>query len=188
MDLSTAVRQALLANELSNNAAAAYRFSNAGASSGLSFGATQLDVSHNSAAVKCLQECGFTAAEIIQLKNKSGDWKSLSPRLLAHAAIVDKYDTAQIKGCLDHVLTVAQSRKFSFANDEAIVHAADYHNQFFMATAGKMANALAELGRAVTPQDIYQVIEETPWDKKDPEDVKRRYNNIARLMGGAVVA
>lgn len=70
MDLLKAVCKALLANELSNNAAAAYRFSDASERSGLSFGITQLDVSHNPAAVRCLKECGFSEQEIAHLKMK----------------------------------------------------------------------------------------------------------------------
>ncbi|MCM0081798.1 hypothetical protein L4X63_09370 [Geomonas sp. Red32] len=183
MDPYVATKKALLANELSNNLRAAYRFSDAkGGNSGLSFGITQLDVSNNSAAVKCLVECGFTPSEIAQLKSKSGDLTALSAKLAAHATVVDKYDQAQIKECVDHVMTVAKSRGFTFANDEAIVHAADYHNQFFMSNGGKMANALVNLGRPVVSTDILNEALATLWGKKEPGDVKRRYSNIAMIF------
>ena len=180
MSLIETLRKAIFANELSSNANAIYRFSNASEASGLSFGISQLDVGHNSAAVKCLQECGFTEAEIADVKAKRGG--GLSAKLKANMAIVDKYDDAQISYCLDHVLTVAKSRRITFANDEAIIHAADYHNQFYMSTNGKMANALVALGRPVTAQDILKIKLSTAWGQKEPGDVNRRYNNIVRIM------
>jgi hypothetical protein len=183
MDLYAQLRQALLFNELSGNCAAAYRFSDAGGNSGLSFGVTQLDVKNNTDAVRCLQEIGFSAQEIVQLKAKSGDWHALSAKLAGHKATVDKYDMAQIKECLDHVTTVAKARRFSFADDLAIIHAADYNNQFYMSTNGTMAVALLNLNRPVTGKDIYDIKLKMPWGKKDPEDVNRRYNNIQKLFG-----
>lgn len=182
MSLLETFKKAIFANELSSNENAIYRFSNASEASGLSFGISQLDITHNSAAVQCLKECGFSDAELAQLAHKGGGWKALSGKLAANKAIVDKYDAAQIKECLDHVLTVAKSRRITFANDEAIVHAADYHNQFYMSTTGKMANDLVTLGRPVTPEDILNIKLQTAWGKKEPGDVRRRYNNIARIM------
>lgn len=187
MSLLESTRLALLANELSGNAHAAYRLANASKKSGLSFGATQLDISHNSSAVACLQECGFNPEEIQQMKNKGGDLAAFNLRLAAHSEIIDRYDTAQIKYCLDHVMTVAKTRGIDFANDEAVIHLADYHNQFYLSTVGKMSNALVNLGRPVTSRDILNVILDTAYAKESKdnrEDVERRYNNIARLMGG----
>ena len=84
-------------------------------------------------------------------------------------------------------MTVARSRRIEFADDAAIVHAADYHNQFYMSGAGKMATALVALGRPVNGNDILTVKLQTKWGQEDPDDVKRRYNNIARLMGGNTI-
>lgn len=181
MKLLDALRKALLLNELSGNEKAAYRFSDASKESGLSFGVTQLDVSHNPTAVKCLRECGFTDGEIARLMKKQLA-AELSQRLAAHAEIIDRYDAAQIKECLDHVLLIARARKFTFANDEAILQAADYNNQFYMSTNGKMARALSTLDRPVTAEDILHVKLGTLWGQKRPDDVYRRYNNIKNLM------
>ena len=180
MSIHEAFRQALLLNELSGNVNAAYRFSDASHESGLSFGVCQFDVSHNTVAVKCLREIGFTEDEIAAVKKKAGG--GLSEKLAAHKAIIDRYDAAQIKECLDHVLTIAKSRKITFASDEALLHAADYDNQYYMSNNGKMASALAALGRPVEPLDILNVKLKTAWGQKRPDDVKRRYNNIAKLM------
>src|SRR6266540_589246 len=86
----------ILLNEDSGNPAVALRFSNASSKSGLSFGGTQLDIAHNGQAVACLRECGFSQEEIAGLQAKTVDWHALSPRLTAHADIIEKYDTAQL--------------------------------------------------------------------------------------------
>lgn len=188
MLLREALRHALLLNELSGNANAAYRFSQAeGGTSGLSFGLTQLDLNNNQAASQCLKECGFTGGEIMDLKNKTADHHALSAKLVAHKEVIDRYDGLQLDSCLDHVMNVAKSRRLTFANDEAVIHLADYHNQYYLSTAGKMSIALASLGRPVTAKDILEVKLDTTWGKTHPADVKRRYNNIARLMGGATL-
>lgn len=182
MEQKLALRLAFIANELGGNAAAAYHFADAGPTSGLSFGITQLDVSHNPSAVKCLRECGFTPVEIDLLKRKAGG--GLSAKLAQHTSIVDRYDDAQITDCLNHVMSVSQEQHFSYADDEALIHAADYHNQFYLSTSGPMARYLAGLGRPVTGEDVLALKLTTAWGKKRPDDVHRRYDNIVRIMRG----
>ena len=178
MDLLQKVRQALFLNELDGNPRALYRFSDAGGKSGLSFGLCQLDASNNEMAVACLRECGFTETEIAQVKRKAA--ADLNAKLAAASAVIDKYDNAQVEECLHHVIDVATVRGFEFADDEAIVHAADYHNQFFMSRDGKMAMHLAGLDKPVTGEDIRDFKLQLAWGKKRPDDVKRRYDNVVK--------
>ena len=181
MNLRKAVEEALFLNELDGNPNAIYRFSDAGGKSGLSFGRCQYDVENNATAVKCLQECGFTASEIAALKNKHADLAVLNAKLKAAADVVDRYDAIQVSECLNHVMTVARTRGFSYADDLAIVMAADYHNQFYMSTSGKMAMHLAGVGRAVTAEDIHKFKLTLPWGKKRLDDVERRYRNVLKV-------
>jgi hypothetical protein len=184
MDLREAFEKAIIANELSNHITAAYRLSRAtGGTSGYSFGVTQLDISNNPAAAICLAECGFTPSEIATLKTSIVVTKPFDARLLAHATIIDKYDDRQLDECLHHVLDLAITRRFSFADDFAIVVAADYHNQLNMSRNGRLASFCVALGRPVAGQDIYQLKMSIDWGKEEPEDVDRRYNNIAKIFG-----
>lgn len=179
-------RKALLINEVENNLDFLYRFTDPDGiktgKSGYSFGLVQFDVLNNSTAIACLKDCGFSPAEIERVKSQTTDIKDLNTKLKAHAAVVDKYDNAQIVECVTHVTAVSAKRGFVFADEEAFVHAADYHNQFYMNENGKMAGFLASLKRPVTAEDIRDFKLSLPWGQKRPDDVKRRYNNIVKLM------
>ncbi|WP_298438008.1 hypothetical protein [Geobacter sp.] len=188
MDVRTALEKAIIANELSGNLAVAYRFSDPDGlrtgKSGYSFGRCQFDIFNNGRAIQCLLECGFTPAEIDRLKRQNGPIADLNAKLRAAAAIVDRYDASEIEHTIAWVREVCGARGITFANDEALVHACDYHNQFGMQAGGKAVTCLAALHRPVTAGDIKAYKLATAWGKKRPDDVERRFDNIVRIMRG----
>ena len=188
MDLWTAVEKSIVANELGSDLQAAYRFSDPDGihtgKSGWSFGIVQYDINNNPSAARCLAQCGFTPDEIAALKAQTiDDMWSMDARLREHKQIIDKWDDLQIDECLHHVQDVADQRGFKYADDFAICSAADYHNQIYMSLKGRLASFCAGLGRKVTGADIYALKMSIEWGQKRPDDVDRRYNNIARIFG-----
>jgi hypothetical protein len=189
MNLHEGFEKSIIENEMEGNVAAAYRFSDCdgvhNGKSGWSFGITQIDLDANPMlAHSCLVACGFSLAEIAALQAQTvADMKPMNARLKAAAITVDKYDDRQLDYCLDHVQEVAAQRGFTYADDFAVVCAADYSNQIGMGLNGGLAGHLLALGRPATGQDIYNYKLTIPWGEKRPDDVKRRYNNIARLYG-----
>lgn len=187
MDLSLMLYQAILANELDGNSDAAWRFSdpdgvNRG-KSGWSFGLCQFDVANNPAAILCLRECGFTTDEIARLKNQTmQDMTAMNAKLRAAAWTVKKWDQMQLAECLTVPMTICSASGIVFANDEAKIHVADYHNQFYMSRGGKLHCFLKERMMPIVPEMILQFKLGLPWGKKAPDDVHRRYDNIARLF------
>lgn len=186
MDALQALRLAIVKNEIDDNLAFAYRFSDPDGirtgKSGYSFGRCQFDIANNPSAVTCLRECSFTDADIARLKEQTGSIDDLNAKLRANAAIVDRWDDAHIRGSLEWVRDIARRRKFSYADDEALVHVADYHNQFGMHLHGKAAAYFVSLGRPVTAEDVKTYKLGTLWGRKRPDDVRRRYNNIAKIF------
>lgn len=53
-------------------------------------------------------------------------------KLRAGASIVDRYDTTEIDHTLAWVKEICAVRGITFADDEALIHACDYHNQYGM--------------------------------------------------------
>lgn len=186
MSFTSLFRQALIKNELGGNLALIYRFSDADGvrtgKSGYSFGIVQFDIVNNHRAVECLKECGFTAADIARLKAQSGPIGDLNDKLRAHKEMVDLFDDAQIDATISWVRGISKAAGITYADDEAFIHACDYHNQFNMAPRGKAVTHLSQLARPVTPQDIVEYKLTTTWGKKRPDDVKRRFNNIRKLL------
>jgi hypothetical protein len=180
--LNELFRDLICLNELDGNISAALRFSNASSSSGLSFGLSQLDVTHNDSAVQCLKECGFSNEEIKELQTKSVDWKLFNPRLESHADIIERYDEAQLSHCLDSSLNFALSHGIAISNTSAILASADYINQYGSEGQG-MLDYLHNLNRPFTPEDIlYFKLHNTKYGRENPEDCQRRYNNLMKIV------
>lgn len=186
MHLNDLLRQALIKNELGGNLALVYRFSDADGvrtgKSGYSFGIAQFDIMNNVRAVECLKACGFTEAEIVRLQRQIGPIGDLNDKLAAHKEVVDLFDTAQIDGTIGWVKGISQAAGITYVDEEALIHACDYHNQFDMKPRGKAITCLADLHRPVTAQDILDYKLTTIWGKKRPDDVKRRFDNIHKLF------
>lgn len=186
MQLNDLLRQALIKNELGSNMALVYRFSDADGvrtgKSGYSFGVAQFDIMNNHRAIECLKECGFTDADIARLRAQTGPIGDLNDKLAAHKNVVDVFDTAQIDGTINWVRGISKAAGIVYADNEAVIHACDYHNQYDMKAHGKAIDYLFNLGRPVTGQDIRKYKFTTIWGKKRPDDVDRRYNNIRKLF------
>ncbi len=186
--------KALIANELGNQMALAYRFSDPDGvrtgKSGWSFGIVQFDISNNPNAVLCLRECGFTTDEIAGLRAQTrDDMDAMNLKLLAARDIVDKWDRKQLSECLSWPLTLCSEIGVDFNNEEAFVHIADYHNQFGMSRGGKMYMWLRGLTGPLTSEMVRDFKYTLPWGQKqiakhdpDKDDVLRRYNNIVHIM------
>ena len=174
-----AVAQALIINELSGNRDAAYRFSKASADSGFSFGVCQWDVGHNFEAASILKDCGFSQMEIAWLEKGSLPNRfEYAQRLLAHKAVIDTADLNEFQKIVSWVQEVLTNGGISVADLETFTHLADYHNQFHLDMHGECEQYLKDLGRQVVANDILTFKLETKWGKIDPDDVKRRWNNI----------
>jgi len=183
MTILEATRKALFANELDSNPNYLYRFSDPDGirtgKSGYSFGLVQYDIMNNPVAEKCLKECGFTAQEIDRLKKQNtASVRDLEKKLRANSHIVDRYDNMQVAECVNHVRKHSDRLGVLFDSDEAFVHLADYHNQFYLSPNGKCMNFIAGLRHSVRPEDIKHFKLSLPWGQKRPDDVLRRYNNI----------
>lgn len=187
MDSLSLFRKIILLNELGGDSSHAYRFSDPDGTnrgkSGWSFGLCQFDVANNPAATLCLRECEFTTDEIEGLRRQMIDIAAMNRKLACSKAIVDKWDDRQLAECLTVPLALCQKSGIRFADDEAPLHVADYHNQFYMSRGGKLHQHLLGLGRPVAARDILAFkLGKTPWGQKRPDDVRRRFDNIAKVF------
>ena len=183
--LNELFRLVILANELDNNLNAALSFSDPDGPlgrSGWSFGLCQFDTRHNDAAIECLKECGFTANEIHGIVNQDVNVKLLASKL--NADIVARYDEAQLSRCLYSAMNTATSKGIMVTNTGAILCLADYVNQY-----GSIGNGFAEylntadIDGDVTPAEIQDwKLNHTNYGREHPDDCKRRYNNILRVL------
>lgn len=179
----------IVANELGNDMSLVLKFSDADGvrtgKSGYSFGVSQFDIAHNQSAIECLQECGFTTYEIDILKKQEAtklQMLAYENLLAANSHIVDKWDKAQIKGCLDHSVHLLVSSGLSLWDTQTLYHIADYHNQFYFSNGGKLHKWLMNQQMPITSKMIVDFkLNETAWGKKRPDDVKRRYVNIVEI-------
>lgn len=176
----------LIANELGNQLGLIYKFSDADGvrtgKSGWSFGVVQYDISNNPSAVLALREMGFTTDEIRGLKDQTiDDMAPMNAKLDSHKSIVNKWDAKQIQECLSFPLGLCNEIGLDFLNEEAFLHIADYHNQFYMSRGGKLYNYLKEKNTTITPQMIKDFKLKLPWGKKRPDDVERRFKTISDL-------
>ena len=188
--LAATFRKVILANELSNNLAAALRFSLApGGKSGYSFGVCQLDVSNNPAAAACLRACGFTLEEIEDLKAKTADVRALDPKLVAGAATIELFDDIQLNSCITRSQAILANFKITPADDTALLAIADYNNQYYLSAVNKpgyLVNYLVNLRRPFTALDVLNFkLNDTPYGKSHPEDCKRRYDNLLKVVAAA---
>lgn len=186
----------LVANELGGRLSLVYVFSDAGGQSGLSFGIAQIDVTHSPYALLALRDIGFTTDEITALRNYRQQPFALAvmnDKLAVGRDAVDRWDRKQINDCLTWPLALCTEIGVDFSGEEAFVHVADYHNQFGMSRGGKLYKYLqTAAGLTVTPEMILAFKYTTVYGQKQlaktppaVDDVKRRYDNIVRIMQGA---
>lgn len=184
----------LVANELGNDLSLILKFSDPDGirtgKSGYSFGVSQFDLKNNSLSIQCLQECGFTQLEIQELVNQP----SISDTHMIHytskleqaSEIVERYDHKHMSESLDHVGNLCNTLSGIHLQDmETFYHIADYHNQFHFTKDGKLHTHLKEQKGEITPTTILNFkLNKTEWGQKRPDDVMRRYNNIAAICRG----
>lgn len=176
----------ILANELDNSTAHAYKFSDPdgirAGKSGWSFGVCQFDILNNPRAIDCLRECGFTTDELAGLKAQTiDDMRPMHNKLLANCTVIDRYDDHQLAECLQWPAQLCKQSGIGL-DLSGLIALADYHNQFYMSRGGKMHKHLQGIGRPVTADDIYRFKLILPWGQKRPDDVKRRHNNIIAIL------
>lgn len=160
--------------------------------SGYSFGRSQFDIQNNWKGIHCLEECGFTPAEVTLLFKQNGAVSKLEAKLLANKGIVDKYDTEHIQESINHCLKLVKQCDPSFSpedNIEAFANIVDYHNQFYLSPNGKLhrylKQSVADSGVSVLHEPTLILnfkLNNTKWGRTHPSDIKRRYNNIAKLV------
>ncbi len=180
-------RKIILLNELGGKEHLAYRFSDPDGEhtgkSGWSFGVCQFDIANNNIAILCLKECGFSDVEISLLKKQQiPDMTGMNNRLLANKQIIDKWDTRQIDDCLSRVGSMAKLAPFSFLDEKAFLMAADYHNQFYISKGGQFFTWAKRFIAPISDYDILKYKLNQTWGLKRPDDVKRRYANILKVM------
>lgn len=178
--------EVILLNELGGNKPAASRFSDpdgASGRSGWSFGLCQFDTKHNDAAIDCLVDCGFSDEEIRGIVNQTVDVKPFAARLIAHASIIEKYDTEQLSRCLNNALNAVTSHGVLVYETGAILCLADYVNQYGSIGEGFTAWMNQRDADGITAAEIQDwKLNHTKYGKEHPADCKRRYDNIMRVM------
>lgn len=178
--------EVILLNELGGKLHIAHRFSDPdgvrSGKSGWSFGVCQFDTQNNGAALKCLAECGFTAAEIQGIVKQTIDVKPLAGRLAANASVIERYDTQQLSYCLNKALNFDSDYGIPVRSPDGILAGADYVNQYGSQGNGARAYYRA-LGRPVTAEDVLQFkLTQTKYGREHPEDCRRRYNNLMKVV------
>lgn len=184
--LNELFREVILANELENNLAFALRFSDPDGTrsgkSGWSYGVCQFDTRNNDAAIACLKECSFTAAEIEGIVHQTIDVKPLAAKLIAHADIVARYDAQQLSYCLNKALNFDSDYGIPVAGTAAILAGADYVNQYGSQGQGAVAY-YKSLGRPITAEDVLNFkLSCTKYGKEHPGDCRRRYDNLIKIV------
>ena len=144
---------------------------------------------NNPIAAACLRACKFSEDEIRGLINQSIDAHALEPRLKANAAIIEQFDQAQLKGCVDRAQRVLAKRGITPADDAALLAVADYANQYYLSDIDKpgyLVHHLLGLKRPFTAEDLLAFkLASTPYGKKRPDDCRRRYDNLVKIMEAA---
>lgn len=179
-------------NELGDDLSLVLKFSDADGertgNSGYSFGYSQFDITKNKTGIQCLKECGFSNEAIYDLQTQNAPpvvMKIFEKQLADHAEIVDRYDRLHLSECLDHVRNTCEAGKIALMDVQTFYHLADYHNQLHFTNRGKMYLYLQELEREISPYDIFHFkLHYTLWGIKRPDDVQRRFTNIADICEG----
>jgi len=180
----------ILANELSNSLAHAYRFSDPdgvrSGKSGWSFGRSQFDVQNNPLALKCLSECGLDDTVIKGIVNQTIDVAPFNAKLRAASAVIDRYDAVQFKACICKAQALVKKHGIVLEGDMALLAIADYDNQYYLSDRDKpgyLVHYLKRLGRPVFARDILTFkLLHTAYGEKAPGDCKRRYTNLVDIM------
>jgi len=175
-----------LLNELSGNANVALKFSDPdgvrSGKSGWSFAVCQFDTKNNSQALVCLRECGFTKVEIQGIVDQTIDVKPFAARLREHADIIERFSTEQLSYCLNKALNFDLDFGIPVESPGGILAGADYVNQY--GSQGNGARVYYKsLGREITAYDVLIFkLGNTKYGREHPEDCKRRYNNILKVI------
>lgn len=177
----------IIANELGGQLSLIYKFSDPDGvrtgKSGWSFGIVQYDINNNVNALLALREMDFTTDELAGLRAQTiENMAPMDYKLYSHRDTVDKWDRHQIRECLALPLLYCNELGAEFSSEETFIHIADYHNQFGMSRGGKLYRWLKEQKKDITPEMVRDFKLALPWGLKRPDDVKRRYENIVRIM------
>ena len=163
-------------NEISGNENVICKFSYAGGKSGYSFGRSQFDVTHNIKARNFLKNiCGFSDHDIRKLLNLDKDIGYLNERLKLFRRDIDRLDKEHIRNMVNYVAGLDGLPNFE--NEKIFVHLVDYHNQFNLSKNGLMHRFIKNK-KILSSQDILNFKLGLKWGREQPQDVKRRYNNI----------
>mgnify|MGYP000980742783 FL=1 len=170
------VMKVIALNEISGNENVICKFSYAGGKSGYSFGRSQFDVTHNVRARNFLKNiCGFSDHDINKLLKLDKDIGYLNERLKLFRNDIDRLDKEHINQMVNYVASLEGMPEFE--NEKTFVHLVDYHNQFNLSKNGLMHNFIKSK-KILTSKDILNFKLGLKWGREQPQDVKRRYNNI----------
>lgn len=170
----------LAQNEISGNENVITRFSFAGGKSGYSFGRSQFDVTHNSAARDFLKnKCNFATNEIERLLKLDKNIKDLNNKLSNFRKEIDELDLSHVKEMIKYVGSLENMPLVD--TEKTFIQLVDYHNQFNLSRDGKLHNWLKER-KFITSKSILDFkLKETKWGRENKADVMRRYNNIVNF-------
>lgn len=184
------IKKVIVANELENNIAYAYKFSDPdgvrSGKSGWSFGRSQFDTKNNPLALKCLSECGFDNTVIKGIVNQSIDITPFNAKLRAASAIIDRYDDVQFRAVICKAQALTKKHGITLADDAALIAIADYDNQYYLSDIDKpgyLVHYLKQRGLPIIAKDVLTFkLEDTEYGRKAPGDCKRRYNNLISIV------
>lgn len=189
------IRTFLLKNEIGPDQSLIYKFSDPDGyrtgRSGWSFGCSQFDLSHNSSADEILEAAGFDRKDIDVLvrQTNAANMDKYNAMLLAGRSTIDHADFEHMRESFYHCLKLVVDKEILLENFGVLYHLVDYHNQFSMSPNGKIHRHLQRLNRTITSKDILTFkLKNTLWGRKRPDDVNRRYENVALVIGNRIKA
>ncbi len=170
------IMRVIALNEISGNENVICKFSYAGGKSGYSFGRSQFDLTHNVRARNFLKNiCGFSDHDINKLLKLDKDIGYLNERLKLFRTHIDKLDKEHINQMVNYVASLGGLPEFE--DEKTFVHLVDYHNQFNLSKNGLMHRFIKNK-KILSSQDILNFKLGLKWGREQPQDIKRRYNNI----------
>jgi hypothetical protein len=150
--------------------------------SGWSFGAVQWDTRNNPTALQCLMECGFTQDEIHGIVDQTIDVRPLDAKLKAHADVIERYDEAQLQYCLNGAGRFLENYGLPCDGNGGLLALADYINQYGMPGMGSVSYYRYQ-AKPVTAEMVLDFkLQVTQYGRKHPEDCKRRYDNLVKVL------